>query len=154
APAIRSWMALTLAMVLIVGALGLTVWLAGQNAADVAAQAPAYKARIDGLLVGGAQRFGLAVTPTISDLAVEINPASYAGVLAKGLSHFVEGAVFVLVYLGFLLASRQGFSAKFAELFRGDGERAEAALVLNRVRLGVERYIWVQSVVGAIITAA
>jgi AI-2 transport protein TqsA len=154
APVLRSWMALALAIVLIVGAVGLTLWLAGDNAADFAAQAPAYKARIDAVLVAGAQRFGLAVTPTATSLLGEINPARYAGVLATAVSHFVEGAVFVLVYLGFLLASRRGFSAKFAELFRADGDRAEAGRVFGRIRLGVERYIWVQTVVGVIITAA
>jgi AI-2 transport protein TqsA len=153
-PVLRSWMALSVAMVLIVGAVGLTLWLAAENATDFAAQAPVYKARLNAVLLSGAQRFGLSVTPTTASLMGELNPARYAGVLATAVSHFVEGAVFVLVYLGFLLASRRGFSAKFAELFPADGERAEAARVFDRVRRGVERYIWVQTVVGAIITAA
>jgi len=153
-PGLRSWMALTVAMVLIVGAFGLTLWLAAENATDFATQAPAYKARINAVLLSGAQRFGLSVTPTTASLMGELNPARYAGVLATAVSHFVEGAVFVLVYLGFLLASRRGFSTKFAELFPADGERAEAARVFDRVRRGVERYMWVQTVVGVIITAA
>lgn len=41
APVLRSWMALTLAIVAILGALGLTLWLAADNAADFAAPAPA-----------------------------------------------------------------------------------------------------------------
>ncbi len=151
---LRGWMALTLAFVLIVGAFGLTLWLSADNAADFAAKAPIYTARIDALLMGGAQRFGLSATPTTASLLRELNPARYAGLLASVLSHFLEGAIFVLVYLGFLLASRRGFSAKFGELFRSEGERAEAGRVFERVRRGVESYIWVQTVVGVIITAA
>lgn len=49
------------------------------------------------MLLAGARRFGLAVTPTAASLLGEINPARYAGVLATVVSHFVEGAVFVLV---------------------------------------------------------
>jgi AI-2 transport protein TqsA len=154
APALKAWMALTLAIVLIVGVFGLTLWLSADNAADFAAHTPTYTARINALLVAGAQRLGLATTPTAASLLGELNPARYAGVLATGLSHFVEGAVFVLVYLGFLLASRQGFAAKFGELFRTEGDRAEAGRVFGRVRRGVESYIWVQTVVGVIITAA
>jgi predicted PurR-regulated permease PerM len=154
APGLRSWMALTLAMILIVGVFGLTLWLSADNAADFAAKAPTYTARINALLLAGAQRFGLAATPTAASLLGELNPGRYAGVLATGLSHFLEGAVFVLVYLGFLLASRRGFSAKFGELFRSEGERTEAVRVFGRVRRGVESYIWVQTVVGVIITAA
>lgn len=154
APKLPSWAALTLALVLIVGTFGLTLWLSADNAADFAAKAPAYAARINALLLAAAQRFGLMVTPTLSSLLGDLNPARFAGVLATGLSHFVEGAVFVLIYLGFLLASRRGFSAKFGELFRTDGERAEAGRVFDRIRHGVERYVWVQTVVGVIITSA
>jgi AI-2 transport protein TqsA len=154
APALRGWRSLAVAMVLIVGVLGLTLWLAADNTADFATQTTAYRARINTLLAAGAQRFGMSVAPSTASLLSQLNPASYAGVVAKGLSHFVEGAVFVLVYLGFLLASRRGFSAKFAALFTTDGERSEAGRVFERVRRGVERYVWVQTVIGVIITAA
>ena len=153
-PRLPGWMALTLALVLIVGTFGFTLWLSGDNAADFAANAPAYAARINALLLAGGQRFGLTVTPTLSSLMGDLNPARFAGVLATGLSHFVEGAVFVLIYLGFLLASRRGFSAKFGELFHAEDNRAEARRVFDRIRHGVERYVWVQTVVGVIITAA
>jgi AI-2 transport protein TqsA len=153
-PRLPSWMALTLALVAIVGTFGLALWLSGDNAADFASQAPAYRARIDALLQAGAQRLGLADTPTLKGLIGELNPARFAGGLATGLSHFFESAVFVLIYLGFLLASRRGFSAKFGELFRTEGDRTEAGRLFDRVRRGVERYVWVQTVVGVIITAA
>jgi AI-2 transport protein TqsA len=151
---LKGWMALTLAIVLIVGVFGLTLWLSADNAADFAAKAPTYTARIDAVLLSAGQRFGLSATPTTASLVGELNPAKYAGVLASGLSHFLEGAVFVLVYLGFLLASRRGFAAKFGELFRTEGEREEAGRVFERIRRGVESYIWVQTVVGVIITGA
>ena len=153
-PALKSWMALTLAGVLIVAVLGLTIWLSADNAADFAAQSAAYSKRIDALLVATGQRFGVATPTSISALLGELNPAHYAGDLARGVSHFVESLVFVLVYLGFLLASRRGFQAKFGELFPAEGERAEARRVFERIRSGVESYIWVQTVVGVIITAA
>jgi AI-2 transport protein TqsA len=154
APILRGWMAVGLALVLIVSVLGLTLWLAADNTADLATQTTTYRARIATLLTAGAQRFGLSVTPSAAGLLSQLNPTRYVGVVATGLSHFVEGAVFVLVYLGFLLASRRGFSAKFAALFTTDGERTEAGRVFERVRLGVERYVWVQTVIGVIITAA
>jgi predicted PurR-regulated permease PerM len=148
---LKPWMALTLACVAIIGIFGFALWLSADNAADFASQAPAYSARIDALLLSGAQRLGLSATPTTASLLHELNPASYAGLLARGLSHFVEGAVFVLVYLGFLLASRRGFAAKFRAFFAGEDERAEAGRVFARVRRGVESYLWVQTVIGVMI---
>src|SRR6202035_2713994 len=91
--------------------LGLAVWLTVDSAADFASRSAGYTARINALLVGAAERLGMAATPTVSGLIRELNPVRYAGVFASGLSHFAEGAVFVLIYLGFLLASRRGFAA-------------------------------------------
>jgi predicted PurR-regulated permease PerM len=96
---------------------------------------------------------GLRVTPTLSSLLDQLNPGHLAGAFASAFSRFVEAAVFVLIYLGFLAASHRGFSAKARRLFHTERDRAEAARVLERVRRGVESYVWVQTVVGAMITA-
>jgi AI-2 transport protein TqsA len=145
-------LALPAAIGLIVAVLGLTLWFAADNASDFVTKLPVYTARIDALLGQGAQRLGLQVTPTAADLFHKFNPTHYAGDIARGASHAGEGTVFVLIYLGFLVASRQGFEAKTRELFPAEAERSEAARVFDRIRHGVERYIWVQTVVGLIIT--
>jgi predicted PurR-regulated permease PerM len=146
--------ALPAAIAAIVAVFVFTIWVAADNASDFAQQSHAYNARIDSLLSQGAERLGLKVTPTLSGLLHQINPGHFAGVMAEALSHFTEAAVFVLIYLGFLIASRRGFEAKTRALFQSQTETAEATRVFERVRLGVERYIWVQTVVGLIITAA
>ncbi|WP_372784388.1 AI-2E family transporter [Phenylobacterium sp.] len=145
--------ALPAAIAAILAIFGLTIWLTFDNAAGFAAESTAYTVRVNALLSLAAQQFGLTVTPTAASLIRQLNPARFAGELAGGLSHFAEGAVFTLIYLGFLLASRRGFAAKAQEFFRTGPERREAALIFERVRQGVERYIWVQTVVGLIITA-
>ncbi len=154
APRFPRPLALPTALALIVGSVGVTVWLTVNNVADFAAQAPRYEARLDTLLFEGAQRMGLSNTPTTSGLLHELNPAHYAGVIAPAAGHFGEGAVFTLIYLGFLVASRSGFADKGARFFRTDAARDEATRIFERVRHGVERYLWVQTVVGFVITAA
>ena len=146
--------ALAAAIAAIVAVFGLAIWLTVDNATAFAAQAPEYAARINALLESGAQHLGLTVTPTAASLIRQLDPARYATVLTGAFSHFAEGAVFVLIYLGFLLASRQGFAAKTRELFSTAAKRDEATLIFDRVRRGVESYMWVQTVVGVIITAA
>jgi len=94
------------------------------------------------------------VTPTVAELIKRLNPAHYGGAVAKGFSGFGEHSVFVLIYLGFLVASRQGFGAKVKELFPTDDNRKEAARVFARIRKGVENYVWVQTVVGVLIAGA
>lgn len=145
--------ALPTAITFIVALFGLTLWLAVDNAGAFAADSGAYATRINALLDQGSQRLGLRVTPTVDQLLKELNPARYAGLAAGTLSHIAEAAVFVLVYLGFMIASRQGFAAKSQALFKTEDEQIEAAHVFERIRRGVESYVWVQTVVGVLITA-
>ena len=151
-PAYPRRAALPTAIVSILALFGLTLWLTIDNASAFAAQAPVYTQRINALLVRGAQAMDLAVTPTVTSLIREVNPARYAGLVAGHLSHFAEAAVFMFIYLGFLLASRSGAAAKAEGFFATASDREEAMRVFQRVRHGVESYVWVQTVVGVIIT--
>jgi predicted PurR-regulated permease PerM len=60
----------------------------------------------------------------------------------------------VLIYLGFLIASRHAFERKAVRLFREREDRQEALAVFLRVRDGIERYLWIQTVTGLMIAAA
>jgi predicted PurR-regulated permease PerM len=152
APSIPRWASLAGALILIAAVFVIAVWVAADNAADMAKASHAYADRINSLLEEGAKRLGLSVTPTAASLVHRLNPGRFAGGLARGAGRFVEAAVFVLIYLGFLVASRQGFAAKMQALFQKKGEQTEASRIFERVSEGVERYIWVQTVVGVLIT--
>ncbi len=151
-PAYPRAAALPTAIVAILAIFGLTIWLTIDNATEFAAQAPVYTQRLNALLVSGANTLGLAVTPTVTSLIRDVNPGRFAGEIAQHLSHFAEAAVFMFIYLGFLIASRRGFAAKADGFFASQAERQEAERVFQRVRHGVENYVWVQTVVGLIIT--
>ena len=153
-PGMPGWSTLPASIAAILLVFAVTILLTANNVADFAQQAPAYAERIDELLAMVADKLGLRVTPTVASLIRQVNPAHFGGVFAEGLSHFGEGAVFTLIYLGFLLASGRGFRAKWGELFTRTEARAEAERVFERVRKGVESYVWVQTVVGVLITVA
>lgn len=150
---VRRRAALPLAIVAVVALFGFSIWLIAQNAAGIVEQSSIYAARLDQILQMIADRFGLAATPTINDLFHRLNPSRYAPVVAREAGHILEGAVFVLIYLGFMIASREGFRGKVERLFSGQGH-AEAMEVAGRIQHGVESYVWVQTVVGLIIAGA
>ena len=141
------------AIVLVLAVLGLTGWLAVENAGDFLTHAPEYGARLNGLLEEAGRRLGMRVSPTVEGLFRQLNPSRYAGEAATALAHAGETTVFMLIYLGFLLASRRGVRDKAEALFPRTRERAEADKIFARIRGGVESYIWVQTVVGLIIAA-
>jgi len=145
--------ALPAAIVAVVAMFGLSIWLIVHNAEGIAADSGAYASRLDVILKMFADKVGLAAAPTIDSLFHQANPARFAPVVAKEAGHVLEGAVFVLVYLAFMLASRAGFGAKVAEIFR-DAAHEEAVGVARRIQAGVESYVWVQTLVGLIIAGA
>jgi predicted PurR-regulated permease PerM len=94
---------------------------------------------------------GVDVPPTIDQLFAQLNPTRYLSDVAKGLQGFASNAVFVLIYLGFILASRRGFERKIVGLFPQREERQESIEAFIRIRDGVEQYLWVQTVTGLMI---
>ena len=140
------------AISVVVTLFGLSIWLIGDNGAHIIKDSGTYVARLDALLQMGATRLGLEAAPTIDQLFHQLNPGRYVAAAAAAVGGVAEKAVLVLIYLGFLLASRAGFGRKLVELF-AEGRHAEAVVVMERIQHGVEGYIWVQTVAGAIIAA-
>jgi predicted PurR-regulated permease PerM len=77
----------------------------------------------------------------------------YAGAIAQALLNFGSTAVLVLIYLGFLIASRHAFERKTIKLFASREARHDALNVSLHVRNAIGRYLWIQTVTGAIIAA-
>ena len=145
--------ALPTAVVLILAVLGLTAWLAVNNAGDFLSRSKEYGDRLNDLLDQLAQQVGMRRSPTVESLFRQLDPRRWAGEVASGIAHAGEGLVFMLIYLGFLLASRRGFRDKADALFPRSRDRGEADKIFARIRGGVESYLWVQTVVGLIIAA-
>jgi predicted PurR-regulated permease PerM len=143
--------AMPAAVVLIVAMFAFAIWIMAHNGRGFALDAPTFAHRIDALLLEAKTRFGLQVPPTLGDLVHRLNPARWLGAAANAAGGAVEQFVFVLIYLGFLLASQHGFNRKLEAMLTQDTHQQEAARVMERVRRGVESYIFVQTVVGVVI---
>ena len=107
--------------------------------------------RIDQIIADVAGLFGITAPPTAQDLLNGVDVRGYIGAAAVQAQGIASGAFFVLVYLGFLIASQSGFRRKIVAMFPDRKGRDEALEVFQRVRGGVEGYLWVQTVTGAMI---
>ena len=143
--------ALPSAIVLMVLLFGISGLVIADNASDFVGQLVTYAPKLDNLIARIAGLVGVAVPPTINELFAQLNPAAYLADVAKGLQGFASDAFFILIYLGFIIASRRGFQRKVVGLFPHQAERHEAMAAFRRIRDGVERYLWVQTVTGLII---
>ena len=110
--------------------------------------------RIDRILVDLSDMVGIQSAPTAAQLMGQLDLNSYIASTAMQARGTLTGAFFVLIYLAFLLASQAGFKRKIIGMFPDRTARNEAIEVFQRVRGGVEGYIWVQAVTGAMICAA
>ena len=110
--------------------------------------------RIDAIIADGAGLFGMTTPPTAQELFAGLDIRGYLTTLAFQVQGVVSGAFFVMVYLPFLLAAQMGFRRKLVSLFPNRESRQEASEVFQRVRGGVEGYLWVQAVTGGIICVA
>jgi len=145
-------MAMPAALVLIVAFFVLTLWVVADNTSQFLAQSSGYEARFNTLLTQIGARLNLQLPPTFGALLQRLDPARFAGAAAKVVQSIASEAFVVLLYLGFLVASRGGFVAKSAKLFRTPQGRDEATGIFQRIRRGVEGYVWVQSVAGLMIS--
>jgi predicted PurR-regulated permease PerM len=153
-PSLPGWAATSLALTVFVGGFfGMAVYVA-ENASSFAVQMVDYTPRLNGLLKRLSDMVGLSTPATIDQLFRQLDPTQYLGDAASALQHFASDAVLVLIYLGFLIASRRGFAAKTESLFPSSKERADAVRVFLRIRDGIEGYLWIQTTTGLMIAAA
>ena len=147
-PGVSRRVATPLAIVLSILIFGGAAYFIADNAASFAGQLVTYAPRLNGLIARLAGLVGMDVPPTVNQLVQQLNPSRYLGTVAKDLQSFLSTAAFVLVYLGFILASRRGWERKMVSLFPDRERRQEAVDGFLRIRNGVEQYLWVQTVTG------
>jgi predicted PurR-regulated permease PerM len=146
--------ALPLAVVLSVVMFGGAAFFIADNASSFASQLVTYTPKLNGLIARFSGMVGIQAPPSLTQLIHQLNPASYLGQIARGLQSFASTAAFVLVYLGFILASRSGWERKVVGLFPSREQRQSAVEGFLRIRNGIEQYLWVQTVTGLMIAGA
>ncbi|MES2035051.1 MAG: AI-2E family transporter, partial [Pseudomonadota bacterium] len=153
-PTLPDWVSLLVAIVLSLLIFGVTALVVADNATAFVGKLVAYTPKLDGLIARLADIAHVQTPPPVTQLITDLNPSKYLGQFAQGLQGVVSDAFFVLIYLGFIIAAKRGFKRKIVALFPHNRERDEAILVFNRIRYGVERYLWVQTVTGLMIAVA
>jgi len=143
--------ALPVAVALSIVLFGGSAWVIADNATSFAQQLVAYQPKLNQLIERGSDLLGVRAPPSLEQLYRSVDPTQYLGLVAQRLQNFASDAVFVLVYLGFLIASRRGFKRKIVGMFPTHDEREDAVRVFGQIRDGVERYLWVQTVTGLMI---
>jgi predicted PurR-regulated permease PerM len=83
--------------------------------------------------------------------SMDVRP--YFSDLLSSLRAVATDLILVLIYLGFILASRRSFDHKVSLLFPTPKSREHAQRVFRRVRKGAERYVLLQAFKGLLLGA-
>ena len=153
-PKLSETTALIVAILVTVIAFGATVILIGGNVPGFIGQLVADKPRLNTVIHDAAHKLHVHNPPSVERLARQLDPAKYAGGLTQTLQGLVSTFLFILIYLGFLFASRAGFRKKAERLWPNPTTRENAGAAFQRIRNGIERYLWVQTITGLMIAVA
>ena len=143
--------ALTVAIVICIMAFAGTVYIVADNAASFVGKLVQYEPKLNELLQRSAAALQIRAPSTVNQLLALIDVGKFVPMVASGAQTLVSTAVLVLVYLGFLLASRRGFERKTVRLFHDRAGRHEALTASLRVRDALEQYVWIQTLCGGLI---
>jgi predicted PurR-regulated permease PerM len=147
------WLALPIALVLVLSLVALVGFVVVQNLGAMAGDYATYETRINAILAEGYAILGLGgQPPTLANLIARLDPAQIASELGQGLRSMASDVMFTLIFLGFMFSAAAMMSRKLDFIFPGAREREGARDVVHRIRLSMERYLWVQTVVSVIIT--
>lgn len=146
--------ALPVAVIAAILLFGVSAFVVVDNAAGFAAQVTAYTPRLNDLIGRVYALMHQHAPASVEELVKNANPGQYLVTVANGVRAFLGPAFFVLIYLAFIIASRSGFRRKLVAMFPHHLERDDAMATFQAIRVGVEQYLWVQTVTGLMIAVA
>jgi len=152
-PKVPRWLTLPFALVLVLSLVTLVGFVVVQNIGAMAGHYSAYETRIDSMLAQGYTLLGLGgQPPTFANLIARLDPAQIATEVGQGLRAMASDVVFILIFMGFMFSAAAVMPRKLDFIFGKGAEREAARSVFHRIRVSMERYLWVQTVISVIIT--
>ena len=145
APRLPEWARLSSAFVLIIVVLVGAVYLIVRAAPGFAHDLGGVDRKLETAAANVMVRFGMAPVP-FEAMLDDVDFKAYLSPVLTAVRHLATDTLFVIIYLGFMLASRSAFARKLDALFPAQASVAHANRVFHRVRSGAESYIGIQTI--------
>jgi predicted PurR-regulated permease PerM len=126
--------------------------LMANGAAEFGRHSDEYEAKINALIADAYQVVGLTNAPSLTELLFNETGQQFFATVANSISGLSGDLMLILIYVAFLFAAQSGWSGKLDNIFRDPARREQVRMIGNDARLSIERYLWVQTVISAIIT--
>ena len=129
------------------------IYVIAQGGVEIVQQGPALLVRLEELVQQAGQTLGLDQPLHLTTLVGQISIPQLAGGVLAGVQDVVSGLFLMLVYFGFMLASRARIAPKVRNI-AASSERANSIKAgMVRIAADIETYVWVQTLTGLMLAA-
>ncbi|MEA3080642.1 MAG: transport protein TqsA [Sphingomonadales bacterium] len=151
-PGAPSWLVSWIAGIVVILAAAGGIFVLAQGAVQTVAQAPALQDRLDALIRSVGASLHILRPLDLKTLVGQVNGSQVAGYVLSGVQDVGGTVILVTIYFGFMLGGRRRISRKF-DVIAGSSASWPNRLI-ERAAADIRTYLWVQTVTGAMITAA
>lgn len=145
--------ALPVALVMVLGLVTLIGVVIVTNVSAMTSDFARYETRLNNVIGQVYMQLGISgQIPTFYDLIARLNPEAVARQVGASLRNLASDVTFIMLYLAFLFPAAGMMTQKLNFIFGAGPMREQARDVFQRIRVSMEQYLWVQTVISLIIT--
>ncbi len=144
---------LGIAFFLVIASLAGIGVIIADTAFDIASNATEYQHRIGEIVNPILERFGDGTWDGFDErFGVSSRVQALLGGFAGSIQGVMSSFVFIALYVVFLFAAQNSFGKKMDDLWPDPSKRKQAALVGDRIRISIEKYLGIQTLMSIIMT--
>ena len=146
--------ALTVAVLVIVAAIGGLVWVTADTATDIAANSDRYTRRLTGVAMWVSDLTGVDISRSAVRDLFDIGELVSGGLggFAAAIQSFISDLFLIAIYVIFLFVAQGTFGKKLDDLVPDPEARERTAGMFVRIRHSIETYLSVQTLISIIET--
>jgi AI-2 transport protein TqsA len=148
APLVPRFVAMGVAVIIILAMLAGAIWIAVDNIGNLIADADQYAQRLNVALSRLQSAVGIAAPDRLETFLGRVEPSRVAAFVASWVQVALSSTGFMLIYLGFMMASGRTFTRKLLAITGAREGLENAQAMFERIREAVGGYIWVQTATG------
>lgn len=141
-----------IAILLVTGGFIGFIALIGNGVAEFGRDAGSYEDKINALISDAYRVAGMNKSPTLTELLFNERGQQFFATIANSVSGLSGDLMLILIYVAFLFTAQSGWSHKLDNIFPVPERREQVRAIGNDARVGIERYLWVQTLISALIT--
>jgi predicted PurR-regulated permease PerM len=145
------WLALTIAVLIVVGLMVGFVFVIVDTVGDVVKEADRYEARLTEIFSWVADKTGqenMSFQTLNENFKITEKIQGGLGTFAATVQGVLSEFFLIALYVVFLFAAQSSFPKKMDDLFPNANRRVQAAKVGERIRASIEKYLSVQTIIS------